>query len=73
MIIQNTSSIIDRNLKNKEMGSVNCPDHNNHICDNLHQDHFIQESVRYSGNHLIVDFLGASKLDCLETMEVAMR
>ncbi|MDE4990460.1 adenosylmethionine decarboxylase, partial [Francisella tularensis subsp. holarctica] len=36
-------------------------------------DHFIQESVRYAGIHLIVEVWGASKLDCLETMEVAMR
>ncbi|MDE5005150.1 adenosylmethionine decarboxylase, partial [Francisella tularensis subsp. holarctica] len=55
------------------MGSGKWPEHNNLICDNLHQDHFIQESVRYAGKHLIVDFWGASKLDCLETMEVAMR
>ncbi|ABO47336.1 adenosylmethionine decarboxylase [Francisella tularensis] len=73
MIIQNTTAILDSNLKNKEVGSGKWPEHNNQICDNLHQDHFIQESVRYAGNHLIVDFWGASKLDCLETMEVAMR
>ncbi|MDE4982441.1 adenosylmethionine decarboxylase, partial [Francisella tularensis subsp. holarctica] len=60
MIIQNTTAILDSNLKNKEMGSGKCPEHNNQICYNLHQDHFIQESVRYSGNHLIVYFWGAS-------------
>ncbi|MDE4948920.1 adenosylmethionine decarboxylase, partial [Francisella tularensis subsp. holarctica] len=36
MIIQNTTAILDINLKNKEMGSCKRPDHKKQNCDNLH-------------------------------------
>lgn len=50
------------------------PKHSNETSDNVLQDHFIEENgMRFAGHHLIVDFWGASNLDCLETMEKAMR
>jgi len=47
---------------------------NSEACENLQHDHFIEEDgVRFAGHHLIVDFWGASNLDCIVTMEKAMR
>ena len=46
----------------------------NHMADQIAQDHFIvEDGIRFAGHHLIVDFWGAKKLDCLETMEKAMK
>lgn len=41
---------------------------------NENKDYFIvRDGKKYAGTHLIADLWGASKLDCLETMEKAMR
>ncbi len=41
---------------------------------NDNKDYFIvRDGKKYAGTHIIADLWGASKLDCLETMEKAMR
>jgi S-adenosylmethionine decarboxylase len=50
------------------------PKHQNIHPDLTPQDHFItRNGIRFAGYHMILDFWECAKLDCLETMESALR
>lgn len=44
------------------------------LATDFNKDHFItRDGVTFAGTHLLVDLWGAKKLDCLKTIEKAMR